>query len=79
MIYGMDKDYAKCCVDYIKLWIEESNAHNYEITDEVIEYIIMKGGDGLKELESRFYKIIDTAQEYQVEKIDKAFIDKVFS
>lgn len=78
MIYRMDQDYTKRCREYIKLWIKERNVEHYGITDDVIEYIITKGGDGLRELERCFIEVIETAEEYQVEVIDKSFIDKVF-
>lgn len=79
MIYGMDQDYAKCCKNYIHQWIKERNAQHFEMTDDVVEYIIIKGGDGLRELEACFHKIVDVAEEYEIEFIDKSFIDKVFS
>lgn len=79
MINGIDREYVSVCINYIKEWIVEYEAQGFGISMEEIEYIIEKGGDGIREVEQCFKKIVETAKEYKVEKIDKKFIDTVIS
>lgn len=79
MINGMDREYVDVCMNYIKEWIVEYEAQNLGITVEEVEYIVEKGGAGIREVEQCFKKIVETAKEYKVDKIDKNFIDTVIS
>ena len=79
MINGMDAEYVSVCVNYIKEWIAAYGVQSWGITQENIEYIIAKGGNGIRDLEENFHKLIKVAREEKLTKIDKAFIDKVFS
>ena len=79
MINGMDKEYVSVCMNYIREWIAEYEVQDWEISRETVEYIIENGGDGIRDLEECFKKLVKTAKEYQITHIDKAFIDTVIS
>ncbi len=73
----MDKGYVQCCREYLKNWIKTYNAEKYRISEEVIDEIIVKGGDGLRELQIVFKKIMDRASEEGVETIDILFLEQI--
>lgn len=79
MINGMDTEYVSVCKNYIKEWIVEYEVQELDISKETVEYIIVNGGDGIRDLEECFKKLIEVAKEYQITKIDKKFIDTVIS
>lgn len=79
MLNGIDREYATVCMNYIKEWIVEYEVEDWELSQEIMAYIIVKGGDGIRDLEKCFRLVIETAKEYQVTKIDKKFIDTVIS
>ena len=77
MISGMDTEYVSVCMKYIKEWIVEENVQEWDVSKESMEYIIENGGDGIRDLEECFKKLVVVAKEYQITKIDKKFIDTV--
>lgn len=79
MINGMDAEYVSVCMNYIKEWIAEYDIQGWDISKEAIEYIIENGGDGIRDLEECFKKLVAVAKEYQITKMDKKFIDTVIS
>jgi len=79
MLNKIDREYAEVCINYIKEWIMKYEVEDWEISQEIMEYIITKGGDGIRDLEKCFYQVIATAKEYQITKIDKKFVDTVIS
>lgn len=76
---GVDKDYAECCKGYLRDWIKKYDAEKYLISEAVLDEIIAAGGEGLRELQMNFTKLIDHAKEECVEIIDEAFVKQVFS
>ena len=79
MINGMDAEYTLVCENYIKEWMIAYGVQSWELTQEEIQYIVFKGGDGIRDLESSFQKLVDVAKEQKLTKIDKRFIDKVLA
>ncbi|MBQ8518138.1 MAG: hypothetical protein IJ455_00860 [Agathobacter sp.] len=79
MINGMDTEYVSVCMNYIKEWIVEYEVQDWDISKEMMEYIIVNGGDGIRDLEECFKKLVSVAKEYQITKIDKKFIDTIIS
>lgn len=79
MIYGMDTEYVSVCVNYIKEWIVEYDIQEWDISQEAVEYMIVNGGDGIRDLEVLFKKLVEVAKEYQITQIDKKFVDTVIS
>lgn len=74
---NMDRDYAICCKNYLKKWIKENNAEKYHISEDVMDVIIMYGGEGLHSLENNFRKILVQAKSEGVETIDISYVEKL--
>ncbi|MBQ2901645.1 MAG: hypothetical protein IJE49_07340 [Agathobacter sp.] len=79
MINGMDTEYVSVCMNYIKEWMVELDVQEWDISKEAREYIIENGGDGIRDLEECFKRLVAVAKEYQITQIDKKFIDTVIS
>lgn len=79
MMNGMDAEYVSVCTNYIKEWIVEYDIVEWDISKEAIEYIIEIGGDGIRDLEKSFKRLVEVAKEYQITKLDQKFIDTVIS
>ena len=77
MINGMDTEYVLVCENYVKEWIAAYGIESWGLTQEDIEYIIVRGGDGIRDLEENFYKLVKTARDQKLTKIDTSFIDRV--
>lgn len=76
-LVGIDKDYVECCRGYLKSWIETYHAEKYQISEEVLDEIILTGGEGLRVLQTTFLKVLDCAKEEGVETIDMLFVEHV--
>lgn len=73
-IQGMDKDYVRCSKQYLQNWRIKYQAEDCQISEEVLEEIILLGGGGLKSLETTFANIIKHAKEQGVKEIDINFV-----
>lgn len=79
MMNGMDVDYVSVCVNYVKEWMIVYGVEDWELSQEMMEYIVAKGGNGIRDLEENFHKLVTEAKKQNISKIDSAFIDKVLS
>lgn len=77
MMNGMDVEYTSVCVNYIKEWISAYGIESWGLTQEDMEYIVAKGGHGIRDLEENFRKLVTEGRKQNISKIDIAFIDKV--
>ena len=79
MMPGMDTEYASVCINYIKEWVDAYRVQSLGFTQELMEYIVLKGGNGIRDLEESFRLLVKSAKEEKISKIDIAFVDKVLS
>ena len=77
MINGMDADYVSVCVNYVKEWMAAYGVKSWALSQDEMEYIVAKGGNGIRDLEESFHKLVTEAKAQNISKIDIAFIDKV--
>lgn len=79
MMPGMDTEYVSVCINYIKEWVDAYRVQSLGFTQELMEYIVLKGGNGIRDLEESFRLLVKSAKEEKISKIDIAFVDKVLS
>ena len=79
MINGLDAEYTSVCVNYVKEWMVAYGVESWGLSQAEIEYIVAKGGHGIRDLEESFHKLVMAAKEQKLVKIDTAFIDKVLA
>lgn len=76
---SMDNGYLETSKVYISQWMEELSGKGLKITEEAMEYMIEKGGNGLCDLEKLVRVLVDTAIEYRIEEITKDYVEIVLS
>lgn len=75
-MYNIDGGYLEVGKEYILQWLKTYD-EELEISDEAIEYIVQKGGNGFCELEENVQKLLSVAKKSKIQKITKDFVEQL--
>lgn len=77
MMYNMDDGYLTVGKEYILEWLKKYD-EDLKISDEAMEYIVQKGGNGFCELEEKVHRLLNLAKESKIKEITEDFVKQKF-